>query len=196
MKLLAETLPLLHKQGIRILLPPPGELIDASIAIAPPPGSPERVLYEEALNDFDGIVISERDPVKALGLALAWPKSAFRRTIAGIDPGRRCGVTVVADDIIVQAYKHPCTSIGRRLATFMEQVPTQAFNIYLGDGPGFAEAAASLAASNLEFAVVDEWGTTKRSLRRGIASYIRDRDLLASLAIALRGAYGGKGLPQ
>ncbi len=173
-------------------MPGPSTLIDADIVVAPLPGSPEAIAYRGVLEAFPGPTIVERDPLTALARALAYPRTGFSRLVFGIDPGRACGGIVVGDSYIVSYFREPCESVGGRVALLASRMPHSSLEVYLGNGPGSGTAASSLIESGIEPLIVDEDGTTRRPPISTLESLPRDRDILAALAIALRGAYGGR----
>ena len=173
-----------------MVYPQPGTLIDADVAVAPLPGSPEEALYRESLDSFPGPVIVERNPYTALSRALAHPRPRFSRLIAGVDPGRECGLAVIGDGVVIGLVKVDCGRLADAIMGFQENYPAARTETYIGDGQGFPRAAASMELAGLSYTVVDERGTTRPPAYAGLFSLVKDRDLLAGLAIALKGAYG------
>ena len=184
--------PLLEGQGVRILLPRPESLIDADIVVSPLPGSPEEAAYRSILEAYNGPVVAARDPLTAMSLALAYPRERFRRLVVGIDPGPvGCGVAALADRYLVEAARVPCEGLGSWVRGISGRVPHWRLEVYLGDGPGSSGASESLSGSGLDYYYVDERGTTRRP-PISLGRLVRDKDILAGAAIALRGAYGGR----
>jgi len=177
--------------------PHPGALLDADVVVAPLQGSPEYVLYRESLEDYTGPVVAARDPYHALASALSHPKRGFTRLIIGVDPGRECGVAVIADGVVVRLEKTPCRSLAPTIIESLDRYPSARAETYIGDGYGFSRAVESMEEAGLAYVIVDESGTTRPSAYAGLFSRVKDRDLLAGLAIALKGAYGsGRLAPQ
>jgi len=182
---------LLSAQGIVFSLPRPGTLVDADVAVAPLPGTPEEAVYAPYLAEYPGPVIVEEDPLTAAALAIAYPRRGFSLLRVGVDPGSSCGVAAVADEYIIEASKVECGVLGEHVASLAARIPHAALRVYVGDGQGSGEAAASLEAAGIDYGMVDESWTTRRA-PGGVARFIKDRDILASVAIALRGAYHGR----
>ena len=184
--------PLFEAQGVRIHLPRPGTLLDADVVVAPLPGSPEEAAYREAIEAYAGPVVEARDPLTAMSLALAFPRERFRRLVVGIDPGSAsCGVAALADRYLVEAARVPCGGLGPWVLGVSRRVPHWRLEVYLGDGPGSGGASESLAVHGIDYYYVDESGTTRRPPLH-LGGLVRDKDILAGAAIALRGAYGGR----
>ncbi len=174
----------------------PNELIDASVVVAPLRGTPEYMVFNNILREYNGGIIWERDPQRALMLALAYPRSRFSRVIFGIDPGKKCGVAGLGDDLLVYASKEPCEAVGSILTNLRLKVPSKNWEVYVGNGHGFLKAIESLENSKIDYVIVDESGTTRSSRRNLYARGVKDRDIIASMAIALRGAYGVGRVPD
>ena len=178
-----------------ISLPFPGELIDAEVVVAPLRGTPEYHAYSWSLSQYRGGVIRERDPHRALMLALSYPKAYFERVIIGVDPGRECGLAGIADSLLVHARRVPCERLGEIVEELRYTIPWKRWEVYVGNGHGFAYAAASLSAHGIDYGVVEEASTSRPEAKPRMALGIRDRDIIAGVAIALRGAYSGGRLP-
>ncbi len=181
--------PLLEPQGYTFILPDPRGIVYADVAIMPPRDSPEWRMYNPRLIKAAGFIY-EDDPEVALFRAIAYPRREFLMASIGIDPGRRCGLTAVADGVVLKAFKVECSSVGRYVKSVIERLPSIESNVYIGDGPGLATASASLEAYGVAYTIMGEYGTTRYSVNpwRAIS---RDRDIIASLRIAYMGAYSG-----
>ncbi len=192
-RLLGRIRGILGGQGVYFVTPLPGSLVDADILVAPLPGTPESLAYAATLSGFPGPVVKERDPLRAVALALAYPRRWFNRLVVGVDPGSLCGAAVLGDYYLLEAERLPCETIGDWVAEVSSRIPHSSMGVFIGDGPGSGRAASSLANRGIEYEVIDESGTTsRRGLASRISSIVGDRDILAGIAIALRGAYGGR----
>jgi len=187
---------LLEAQNILFVYPPPDRLVDADIVVAPLPDSPEEPLYRPVLDEYRGPVVRDRDPHAALSRSLAYPKDMFTRLIIGVDPGRECGVAAIVDGIVIQLSKRPCPDLAPTVRELAALYPSTRVETYIGDGHGLAAATASMDELGLEYVIVDEYGTTRPPSYAGLFSLVRDKDLLAGLAIALKGAYGSGRIAQ
>lgn len=191
--MLLRSKPLLEAQGYRVTTPPPGGRVVADVVVLPLPGSPEWAAYQSTRVEAGGVV-EERDPWTALALAVAHPRRAFSRVLVGVDPGSLCGVSAVADGVLLYADKTPCGEVGRLVSWLKSWIPHARLSVHIGTGPGFAEAALSLARSGIPYEGADESNTSEPVIP-GLARYAwKDKDLRASTVIALMGAYrrGGR----
>ncbi len=174
-------------------LPGLHEYIDADVVVAPLEGSPEESAYVDTLRNYPGPIISDSDSIRALALALAYPDDRFNRLVLGVDPGRRCGFSCIGDDIVVYVGKVDCGSVGFTVKSLLERIPANRREVYVGDGSGFEAAAASFDVNSIPYRVTDERGTSKTLMvTKRILDVVKDRDIIASIAIALRGAYGAR----
>jgi len=187
---------ILEAQSILLVYPSPERLVDADIVVAPLPGSPEEPLYRATLDEYKGPVVRERDPHAALSRSLSYPKDRFARLIIGVDPGRDCGVAAIVDGIVISLTRRPCTDLAPTVRELAGLYPSSRVETYIGDGYGLAAAAASMDEHGVEYVIVDEYGTTRPPSYAGLFSLVRDKDLLAGLAIALKGAYGSGRIAQ
>ncbi len=182
---------LLEVQGVSVNLPGIYEYIDADVVVAPLEGSPEESAYADTLRKYPGPIISDSDSIRALALALAYPDDRFNRLVLGVDPGRRCGFSCIGDDMVVYVGKVDCRGIGFAVKSLLERIPADRHEVYVGDGSGLETAAASFDANSIPYRVTDERGTSKTLMAtKRILDVVKDRDIIASIAIALRGAYG------
>ncbi len=180
-------LDMLEAQGIKVIVPRPGRLPRADLAVLPEPSSPEHRYYRPLLEEAGIPHVSHRDPLTGLALALAYPLASLGSLVAGIDPGRRCGLVVLGGTLVIHASKVLCESIGRELHSLLARIPHSQRMILLGDGEGVMEAAASLEQEGLSYRLVHEWGSTSSPARGPVEDVLKDKDLLAGLTIALRG---------
>lgn len=183
---------LLEIQGIRILLQRQEEFIDADIIVLPKRNSPEEKFFERVVSSFNGPLISEEDPVKALVYAITYPRKGFKKLIFGIDPGKECGIASIGDTLIVFVSKVDCSMVGSTIRELVKSIPAKTSEVYVGNGHGFIDAIASLSQSGIEYFIVDETGTTGASSINHVSEIVKDRDIIAGITIALRGAYGVK----
>jgi hypothetical protein len=157
----------------------------ADVSVEPLPGTPEWLLYQGVPRRVS-YTVSERDPLKALAQALTVPRSGFVRVSVGIDPGATCAVAIVADGILLRAWKTPCRLVGWELAGLLARLPSSRLDIAVGSGPGMLEASLSLGEAGLDYIVADESWTTSRPALWSPLGSLRDRDIRASATIALR----------
>jgi len=181
---------ILEAQSILLIYPSPERLVDADVIVAPLPGSPEEPLYRTILDEYPGPIVRERDPHAALSRSLSYPKDRFTRLIIGVDPGRECGIAAIADGIVINLSKRPCNDLAPTVMELAGLYPSARVETYIGDGYGLAAATVSMDEHGLRYVIVDEHGTTRPPSYAGLFSLVRDKDLLAGLAIALKGAYG------
>ncbi|MCE4626015.1 MAG: hypothetical protein F7C35_09175 [Desulfurococcales archaeon] len=181
--------PLLRVQGVTLIIPPPGLLPKADIAVLPSKGTPEELYYRPLLESAGIPSVMDRDPLRALALALShpWPP---REVAFGVDPGRSCAVVMIVDGRVLSAFKSDCDMLARSISDLLARIPYQYFNIYLGDGEGVPGAVNSLTDAGLPFTLVREAGSTSNPARTPLARVLHDKDLIAGLTIALRGVYG------
>ncbi len=188
MRGLSKVAPLYEAQGVVFLLPAPGEPVIADVAVLPREGSPEGLLYDYSVVRASRIV---RKPGfrESLFDALSGPRGFFRSLVIGLDPGRECGASVIGDGLLLDASRMPCGEVGGYARGILADAPYRVYSIYLGDGPGFEDAAASLSGEGLEYTVLEEGYTTRGPLPGG--GLVKDKDILASIRIAYKGVYGG-----
>lgn len=188
---------LLEAQGVVVRVPR-GSRIDfrADVIVAPLAGSPEYSYYarvvEEAMRRGTA-VIEERDAARALYRALAYPWDSFPSVAVGVDPGGSgCAGSAVAEGLLLWVWRGGCSEVGNAVESLAEKVPHDTLTVYLGDGPGFEEAEASLTLHGIGYAVVPEDGSTKRPLAAPALAKLLDRHVLASATIAFRGLTRGQ----
>lgn len=175
---------LLALQGVSLYQPSGLGSVVADVSVEPLPGSPEWLAYRGLERRVAWRVV-ERDPWRALSLALAAPRRAFETLSVGVDPGKLCAVSVVADGFLLRAWKIPCRILGGSLAAFLGRIPHRRAVVTVGSGPGVVEAVSSLSEASLEYGVADEsWTTSRPALWRPLR-HLKDRDLAASATIAL-----------
>ncbi len=170
-------------------MPIPEELFDADVIVAPLEGTPEFKVYSNALESYKGGVIRERDPHKALMMALTYPRRGFRRVVFGIDPGKNCGLAGLGDRFIVHTSYIPCNNVGKEISELKNKIPGDYWEVYVGNGYGVYKAVASLLEAGISYKLVDEHGTTKKTSEKRFTGPVKNRDIISGLAIALRGAY-------
>lgn len=191
LRVLREAREILAPQGIRLFQPHGLDAVVADVSVEPLPGTPEWLLYQ-GVPQRVSYKISERDPWRALARALTVPRSGFARVAVGIDPGSTCAVAIVADGILLRAWKAPCHTVGRELTGLLARLPSSRLDIAVGSGPGMPEASLSLGEAGLEYIVADESWTTSRPALWAPLERLRDRDIKASATIALRLASPGR----
>ena len=180
----------MRAQGIELLVPGyPLRVVDADVAVLPPPGEPEYNVYTPLLREMGIPVVAERDPLRGLVLALKYPVRSVSRLLFGVDPGGECGVTTIGDGTVIYTFKSPCRSAGARILEVSRRIPHDKMNVYVGDGQGLGEAMHSLVAAGISYSIIEERGSTVEPSHGPLRGVLKDKDLLASLTIALRGAY-------
>lgn len=179
-------------QGVRVILPKRGELIDADIIVLPGENTPEKEYFREAIEGFKGPVISEENPFRALVYAITYPRRGFTRLVFGVDPGKQCGVAGIGDTLIIFASKVDCNMVGGLVGELIRSIPARRTEVYVGNGQGFLTAITSLGENNIHYIIVDETGTTGSTSPDRVNGIVKDRDIIAGITIALRGAYGVK----
>lgn len=180
---------LLEAQGVRIELPSPGSPILSRVVVAPRRGSPEYRAYREVLSSLRGAhIITYPRPLGALLRAIIAPRGSYATILVGVDPGRECAASAYGERYVVWLWKGRCSRVGRAIMGLLSEAPHDSALISLGSGPGFEEAEASLGEAGLGYVVVDELYTSSRPIESRVAGVVGDRDVLASLTIALRGA--------
>ena len=189
MRVAREARGLLEAQGILVVFPDPTDELEVDVAVEPAPDSPERLAYSACKVRARHWVRGVRDARLALSLAIAAPKGVFDELLIGVDPGTGgCGVTAIADGIVVWAGRGPCESLGERILWLKSWIPSKEYSVYVGSGPGFSVAEDSLASMGISYVVVEEYGTTRHPILWHVLEKLRDRDLVASASIALLGA--------
>ena len=185
LRVLWEARGILALQGVSLFQPAGLHEVVADVSVEPLPGTPEWLLYRGVPRRVS-YRISERDPWRALALALSAPRGGFARVGVGVDPGSTCAVSIVADGLLLRAWKTPCGNVGWELAGLLARIPYSRLDIAVGSGPGMPEASLSLGEAGLEYRVADESWTTSRPALWSPLEALRDRDLRASATIALR----------
>ncbi len=188
MRLAWEKGALLRAQGVRLLIPQPGSLPRGDVAVLPEKGSPEHRFYEPMLRRLGIPAVAHRDPLAGLALALSYPRRSLGRLTIGVDPGRKCGLVVIGGPYVVVARKVDCEGIGPAVRSLADRIPNSGVEVLVGDGEGMLRAVESLESEDIVYAIVPENGSTSNPSRGPLESVLRDKDLLASLTIALRGA--------
>ena len=181
---LREARGLLALQGVSLYQPSSLGDVVADVSVEPLPGSPEWIAYKGLERRVMWRVV-ERDPWRALSLALTVPRRAFETVSVGVDPGKLCAISIVADGFLIRAWKTPCQALGGSLAAFLERIPHRRAVVTVGSGPGVVEAVSSLSKAGLEYGVADESWTTSRPALWQPLRHVKDRDLAASATIAL-----------
>ncbi len=184
-------------QGIRISVPGAEKILlpDGGIAVLESRRSPEYLYYGEVLRRSGYPCIFERDPLRAVSLAITYPGSVLNRVVIGVDPGDSCGLVALGDGLVLFAEKINCMNIKDKIQYIVGSIPGKAYSIFVGDGQGLGgvlDALTSISlASNIRLGLVEEKGSTREPVRGPLASYLKDKDLLAGLTIAVRGGYSG-----
>jgi len=121
--------------------------------------------------------------VRALYKALQHPGDGFVQAVVGVDPGRECAASGIADGLLVWMWRGSCSGVGPSIRLFLERAGPAVSNVFLGSGPRFEEAEESLAYAGLSYMIVEEWGTTSMPYEPpgGVYTSMLDKDLLASL---------------
>ncbi len=190
--MLRARLPLLEAQGIKIALPQRASMPEpVDVVVAPLKGTPEWRIYGGLVSEAMRLrvrVVKDRDPERALYRALAHPSGEFTDVAVGVDPGASgCAAAAVAEGMVIWAWRGPCSELGASVEDLALKVPHAYFSVYLGDGPGFEEAEASLDLRGIGYHVVSEEGSTRDAFREPALAGLLDRHVLASATIAFRG---------
>ncbi len=177
-------------QGVELIIPGPGSLPPADIALLPGPETPEYSYYVPRLREMGVPFIASIDPLTGLSRSLAYPRPNPETLIIGVDPGSTCGYVAVSDSNVLLGGKVECSLLGPKAIELAVRIPASNRMVFVGDGYGAATAVESLLEYGVEFTLVGERGSTSRPARGPLERVLKDKDLLASLTIALRGAYG------
>ncbi len=189
MRVLLEARRVLGPQGYSFSSPPPRGVLDGDVAVLPLPGSPEEAAYR-AVELRVAFRVLESDAWKALALAVAAPRRAYRELLIGIDPGSTCAYAAIADGVLLYAGRAPCGEVARRVSWLARWIPHERLSVNLGGGPGAGAAAAGLDSAGIPYKVVGEQGTSTRGPPPGpVWREWMDADLRASLLIALLGRH-------
>ncbi|MGC9209984.1 MAG: hypothetical protein ACP5FT_01775 [Acidilobus sp.] len=131
-----------------------------------------------------GPTVVDPDPLRALMLALAFPRRSFSLLRIGLDPGLRlCGVGAVADHFIVEASSRPCDEVVSVVDRLIKSVPAARYDVILGSGSGWEAVASRLAEAGIPFRVADEMGTNSVET---LPIRVKDRNARAAVILALR----------
>lgn len=181
---------LLEAQGVILLTPSITSELRVDVIVEPLKGEPEWLLYKSHSRIRAKYIIGANveNPYKALALSLIAPKPRYSMAAIGIDPGTSaCGFSLIADDILLMAKKISCSKTLQMLDWIREWLPTNSIKIFLGKGPGLNYLRELLEASRIDYQIVDEDYTTSRPTYWHISRILRDKDLTASVTIALKG---------
>jgi len=171
---------LLRPQGVYVTFDPASQW---DVAVMPLPESPESKVF--SVVQAKGPAVSDEDPLRALLLALAYPKDGFSTLRIGVDPGQRlCGLAAVADGLIIEARSVTCDEVAERAERLVRAAPAARFSLVLGSGSGWEEVASRLLEKSLSFTVADEMGTTN-SAADLLPLRLRDRNARAAVRLAL-----------
>ncbi len=174
-------------QGIDIILPSLHKSIYADVVVMPDVESPEsKVRWPiRASYYIDGI----KDPWYALSLAILAPNKRFRTLNVGIDPGPEVlGLSAVADNVLLWISKLRLKDILHEISWLRSWIPSSFVRIYIGGGEFSEKVIRMVESDKYEVKVIDENGTTSMPSTWSITGTIKDRDIQASITIALIGA--------
>jgi len=192
LRLAAEARGLLGIQGLALYIPGGLGPVRADVVVEPLPGTPEWRAYS-TVEVMARYRVSHPDPLTALALAVAAPRRGFSRLLLGVDPGGTCAGSLVGDSLLLSVFRAPCASLGEKALDASKRIPAGRFEVIVGSGPGFEEAASSLARAGVPFRVADEsWTTSRPSLWVPLQA-LGDRDIAAAATIALLAAAGRGG---
>jgi len=187
-RLIKEAMALLRPQGVEIIIPEPGQELEADVVVEPAGSVPEARILHEASIRVRHVVSGEEDPRRALAIALSMPRGSFRELIIGVDPGASCGMSAIADALILWAGRVSCSMVGEKILWLKSWIPHDRISVFIGRGPGSAVAEHSVIEAGLEYRLVEEYGTTAQPILWDVLRVLGDRDLVASASIALLGA--------
>ncbi|WP_290811386.1 hypothetical protein [Halovivax sp.] len=104
------------------------------------------------------ILADPADPRRAVDRALALKRGRGGRTIVGVDPGRKPGIAVLVDDVVIAAFQVP---LADAVETIQDEVADAADPVVrVGDGARLKSAALVNDLEDVRVELVDEAGTT------------------------------------
>ncbi len=177
-------------QGIEIVVPRDlGEPVEGEVLVAPPPSDPLYAAYRPLIESFEGRIVSDESPRRALFRALSRETGFFKDLVVGVDPGRLCAMAALGDGLVIWVWKGLCSSLGSEVERLMADAPYKSLRAFLGAGPGYLEALKALESLSLPVAIVEESGSTSSpyGVPGGLSGVVRDEDVLAALTIAYKG---------
>jgi hypothetical protein len=178
-------------QGLELIIPSGMNIPDADLAVFPSLGSPEYRFYYPLVERKGIPSIVEEDPIRGITRSIVYPRHSFRTLIFGVDPGGMCGLVALGDGYLVHAGKYDCNMLGDHIEELGSRIPAEENLVYVGDGQGLDKAINSLTQHGVPFHVVPEVGSTSYHVKGPLEELLKDKDLLASLTIALRGRNQG-----
>ncbi|WP_323675545.1 hypothetical protein [Halorubellus sp. PRR65] len=136
---------------------PEDDLPDDTDVVVTGPGEGDAV--ESHGVDGPNVVEAEPDaPRRAVEAALAYLRGGDGRTIVGVDPGRKPGIAVLADDVVVAAFQVPASDAADVVC---EEVAGEADAVVrVGDGARREGAKVIGGLQDVRVELVDETGTT------------------------------------
>jgi len=188
-----KTYSVLRAQGYTLEVPSIGSRLEGDLAVFTARASPEHKYYASRLPPGTPSIF-EKNPVAALARVIAYPDPELGVLRIGVDPGRRCGVTFVGDGVLFYWEKVECDSLPD-IAVLARRIPAGSVEVLLGDGEGLGEAIRGFEGLGFNVGIVEEHHTTSTPVSWSIARMLGDKDLAASLSIALRGGFGGSSRP-
>ena len=175
---------------MEVAIPRRGSDLRGDVAVLPPPGEPEHGYYEPLLRARGIPYVAERDPLAGLLLALHHPKRMLDSIVFGVDPGREeCGLTALGDGSLFYAEKTRCGEAPAAIEGVLGRIPHRGSKVYIGDGDVPRSLVEGLRERGISYVLVKERSTTSRPVLGPLAPVLRDKDLRASLTIALRGTH-------
>ena len=177
---------LLSLQGIDVILPSLDKRLSVDVAVLPKPDSPESrtrwQIYAKYIIDY------VNDPWQALSLAIVAPKKTFRTLSIGIDPGPSfLGLSAIADNVLLWISKLSLRELKKEITWLKNWIPSLITKIYVGGGEYSKNVTKELNDLKYDIKIINEDGTTSMPSNWCILEAIRDRDLMASITIALIG---------
>ena len=104
------------------------------------------------------IVAEADDPRRAVDRALAVRRGSGSQTVIGVDPGRRPGIAVLVDDVVVGAFQVP---LADAVETIQDEVAEAVDPVVrIGDGSRLQGATLVNDLEDVRVELVDETGTT------------------------------------
>lgn len=148
------------------------DLPDETAVVVTGPGEADAVDAAQVVTAEPGA------PRPAVESALAHLRGGDGRTVVGVDPGRKPGIAVLADDVVVAAFQVPAADAAAVVADEVADAPNPVVRV--GDGARREGARIVNALEDVRVELVDETGTTP-SLGTGARGM---GDVLAAVNIA------------
>ncbi len=167
-------------------MPSINERLNVDVAVLPKPGSPESEIEWRIHAKY--IIDNVSNPWQAISLAITAPKKAFRTLSIGIDPGPTfLGLSAIADNILLWLSKLNIVELKKEIVWLKNWIPSSITRVYVGGGEYSGNVIEELNDLKYDVRIVNEDGTTSMPSNWRILETVRDRDLMASITIALIG---------